>query len=87
MLSIVDKFVAIKISRTECKSFINSRVNLLGICFLVVLPIEAKTRLPQYGLDSVEGFCEGWGELDQLGDIASQMLNTKYPYMGSMRVS
>ena len=53
----------------------------------MVVPIEAKSRLPQYGLDSVEGFCEGWGELDQLGDIASQMLNTKYPYMGSMRVS
>ena len=53
----------------------------------MVVPIEAKARLPQYGLDSVEGFCEGWGELDQLGDIASQMLNTKYPYMGSMCVS
>ena len=53
----------------------------------MVVPIEAKARLPQYGLDSVEGFCEGWGELDQLGDIASQMLNTKYLYMGSMRVS
>ena len=52
----------------------------------MVLPIEAKTRLPQYGLDSVQGFCEGWGDLDQLGDVASQMLNTKYPYMGSMRV-
>ena len=54
---------------------------------MVLTPIEAKTRLPQYGLDSIEGFCEGWGELDQLGDISSQMLNTKYPYMGSMRVS
>ena len=52
----------------------------------MVLPIEAKTRLPQYGLDSVQGFCEGWGDLDQLGDVASQLLNTKYPYMGSMRV-
>ena len=60
----------------------------IGLCFLMILaPIEAKTRLPQYGLDSVEGFCEGWGELDQLGDIASQMLNSKYPYMGAMRVS
>jgi len=58
------------------------------LCFLMILaPIEAKTRVPQYGLGSIEGFCEGWGELDQLGDIASQMLNSKYPYMGSMRVS
>ena len=58
------------------------------LCYLMILvPIEAKTRVPQYGLGSIEGFCEGWGELDQLGDIASQMLNSKYPYMGSMRVS
>ena len=54
---------------------------------MILAPIEAKTRVPQYGLGSIEGFCEGWGELDQLGDIASQMLNSKYPYMGSMRVS
>ena len=53
----------------------------------MVLPIEAKNRAPQYGLDSIDGVCEGWGELDQLGDIASQMLNSKYPYMGPMRVS
>ena len=44
-------------------------------------------RQPQYGIDSVDAFCEGWGELDQLADITSQALNAKYPYMGPIRVS
>ena len=63
-----------------------------GICFLMLVmlmlmvPIET-SRVPQYGLDSVVGFCEGWGDLDQLSDISSQMLNVKYPYMGPIRVS
>ena len=58
------------------------------LCFLMLMvPIEANTWVPQYGLDSVDGFCEGWGELDQLGDITSQVLNAKYPYMGAIRVS
>ena len=59
----------------------------LTLCFLasLMVPIGATTRAPQYGLDSIEGFCEGWGELDQLSDITSQVLNIKYPYMGSMR--
>ena len=47
----------------------------------------ATTRAPQYGLESIEGFCEGWGELDQLSDISSQLLNAKFPYMGPIRVS
>ena len=59
----------------------------LCLCFLMLMvPIGATTtRVPQYGLDSIEGFCEGWGELDQLSDITSQALSIKYPYMGSMR--
>ena len=59
------------------------------IGFLMLAPIgtTASTRVPQYGLESVDGVCEGWGELDQLADITSQVLNAKYPYMGSIRVS
>ena len=53
---------------------------------MLMVPIEAN-RQPQYGLDSVDGFCEGWGELDQLADITSQALSVKYPYMGPIRVS
>ena len=61
-----------------------------GICLLMLMMMLLMTpvksaRQPQYGLDSIEGFCEGWGELDQLSDITSQLLNIKYPYMGSMR--
>ena len=54
----------------------------------MMVPIEAEaSRQPQYGLESVDGVCEGWGELDQLADITSQVLNAKYPYMGPIRVS
>ena len=61
---------------------------LLGLCLLLLTPIGAtQSRQPQYGLESIDGYCEGWGELDQLADIASQALNAKYPYMGPMRVS
>ena len=42
---------------------------------------------PQYGLASVDGFCQGVGELDQLGDVASEILNIKYPGTGYNRVS
>ena len=52
---------------------------------MLMEPIET-SRVPRYGLDSVDGFCEGWGDLDQLADISSQMLNVKYPYMGPIRV-
>ena len=54
----------------------------------MMVPIEAEaSRQPQYGFESVDGVCEGWGELDQLADITSQVLNAKYPYMGPIRVS
>ena len=53
---------------------------------MLMVPIGA-TQVSQYGIDSIDGFCEGWGELDQLSDITSQLLNAKYPYMGSIRVS
>ena len=64
------------------------RVNLLGLCLSTMMATEVEARRqPQYGLESVDGVCEGWGELDQLADITSQVLNAKYPYMGSIRVS
>ena len=43
--------------------------------------------MPQYGLASVEGFCQGWGELDQLADVASEIMNAKFPGTGYNRVS
>ena len=53
---------------------------------MMMRPIES-TRQAQFGLESIDGFCEGWGEVDQLSDITSQVLNIKYPYMGPIRVS
>ena len=53
---------------------------------MVQAQIQAQVR-PQYGLSSVEGFCQGWGELDQLGDITTEVLNQKYPNAGYLRVS
>ena len=53
---------------------------------MMLMPTET-SRQPQSGLESIEGFCEGWGELDQLSDISTQILNAKYPGMGSLRVS
>ena len=35
----------------------------------------------------MDGFCQGVGELDQLGDVASEILNIKYPGTGYNRVS
>ena len=53
---------------------------------MMVSSIES-TRQAQYGLESIDGYCEGWGEIDQLADISSQVLSSKYPYMGPIRVS
>ena len=47
----------------------------------------SEARQPQYGLASVDDFCKGWGELDQLGDVASELMTAKYPRMGPLRVS
>ena len=42
---------------------------------------------PGEGLQSVDGFCRGVNGLDELSDIASQLLNLKYPRLGPIRVS
>ena len=47
----------------------------------------SEARQLQYGLASVDDFCKGWGELDQLGDVASELMMAKYPRMGPLRVS
>ena len=47
----------------------------------------SEARQPQYGLASVDDFCKGWGELDQLGDVASELMTANYPRMGPLRVS
>ena len=47
----------------------------------------SEARQLQYGHASVDDFCKGWGELDQLGDVASELMTVKYPRMGPLRVS
>ena len=42
---------------------------------------------PGEGLESVEGFCRGLNGLDEFSDLASQLLNLKYPKLGPIRVS
>ena len=42
---------------------------------------------PGEGIESVEGFCRGLNALDELADIASQLLNQKYPRLGPIRLS
>ena len=42
---------------------------------------------PGEGIESVDGFCRGLNGLDQFADIASQLLNQKYPMLGPIRVS
>ena len=49
----------------------------------------SEARPLQYGLAiaSVDDVCKGWGELDQLGDVAAELMMAKYPRMGPLRVS
>ena len=42
---------------------------------------------PGEGIESVEGFCRGLNGLDEFLDLASQLLNLKYPKLGPIRVS
>ena len=41
---------------------------------------------PGEGIESVEGFCRGLNGLDEFSDLASQLLNLKYPKLGPIRV-
>ena len=42
---------------------------------------------PGEGIESIEGFCRGLNGLDEFSDLASQLLNLKYPKLGPIRVS
>ena len=56
-------------------------------CLVLLCLGLAEGRQAKYGLATVDGFCRGYGELDQLSDIASEVMNAKYPGIGSVRVS
>ena len=55
--------------------------------FDVVEATGLRALKPGEGIESVEGFCRGFNALDEFSDIASQMLNRKYPHLGPIRVS
>ena len=42
---------------------------------------------PGEGIQAVQGFCRGLNALDEFSDVATQLLNKKYPYLGPFRVS
>ena len=42
---------------------------------------------PGEGIEAVQGFCRGLNALDEFSDVASQLMNRKYPHIGPFRVS
>ena len=42
---------------------------------------------PGEGIQAVRGFCQGLNALDEFADVASQLMNLKYPHLGPFRVS
>ena len=42
---------------------------------------------PGEGIEAVWGFCQGLNALDEFGDVASQLMNRKFPHLGPFRVS
>ena len=60
---------------------------------MIAAPFEVDGALgihalkPGEGVESVEGFCRGYNALDEFSDMASQILNRKFPNLGPIRVS
>ena len=57
----------------------------IAVC-LIITGVEAR-EVSTYGIETVDNVCAGVGDLDQLGDITSQVMSRRYPEMGSIRVS
>ena len=50
-------------------------------------PAGLRALKPGDGIEAVVGFCRGLNALDEFSDVASQLLNRKYPHLGPFRVS
>ena len=50
-------------------------------------PAGLRALKPGEGIEAVAGFCRGLNALDEFSDVASQLLNRKYPHVGPFRVS
>ena len=44
-------------------------------------PTGLRALKPGEGIEAVQGFCRGLNALDEFGDVASQLLNKKYPHL------
>ena len=60
---------------------------LIGVAVAEVGSVGLRDFKPGEGIESVDGFCRGFNALDEFSDIASQLLNRKYPRLGPIRVS
>ena len=58
-----------------------------GVAVAEVGLVGLRDFKPGEGIESVDGFCRGFNALDEFSDIASQLLNRKYPRLGPIRVS
>ena len=58
---------------------------------MIAAPVDGAPGLqalkPGEGVESVDGFCRGLSALDEFSDMASQILNRKFPKLGPIRVS
>ena len=60
---------------------------LLGATAYDQGPTGLRFLKPGEGIESVPGFCQGLNGLDEFSDIATQLMNLKYPQLGPFRVS
>ena len=63
------------------------RVALFIALILLIHGDGVEASKASYGIDTVDNVCAGVGELDQLADITSQLMSSRFPGMGSIRVS
>ena len=60
---------------------------MIGSTTAEVGPTGLRALKPGEGIQAVRGFCQGLNALDEFADVASQLMNLKYPHLGPFRVS
>ena len=60
---------------------------MIGSTTAEVGPTGLRALKPGEGIEAVRGFCQGFNALDEFADVASQLMNLKYPHLGPFRVS
>ena len=59
---------------------------MIGSTTAEVGPTGLRALKPGEGIQAVRGFCQGLNALDEFADVASQLMNLKYPHLGPFRV-